>query len=480
MPRGRTIGLLTTVVLGSIVGLGALLQFLAPDLSYHLRDRIAELLSGQRGRTFRIALGARAGSNYRIGEALNRYLRANAGYELELLETTSPGNVDSLLGSTERIDLATINSADDEAVRARGVYGLAALELQHFFVIVANDNPARDFRDLSGPVNPGVRDEGEPPTLGERVLEYYGMLAGGADGPPPVTVVRPRQSNLQDLDSGHNIATTRTQFLRSDLIDRMLRTGRYRLLPIRDHHALATLLPGAVAAFIPPGLYGPGRRIPPEPVPTIAVRQLLVARTDLPGRVARDILDVIYSPGFQRDVQYALTEETGRDLGGLRLHPAAEIFYHRHDAITSDRLGRLSFVASAIAGLFAMSQFVARYRREDRVRRRKRLLADELAKLQAIRQRIVESPDRDAVTDALRQADDLLSRAEQDAALGLLDGEGIQALRSLRGVCGRAAERRLAAPGTSPAESPGAPAAALAPSTVTSPVDPEDSPAQRP
>lgn len=110
MPRGRTIGLVTAVVLGSVVGLGALLQFLAPDLSYHLRDRITELLSGQRGRTFRIALGARAGSNYRIGEALNRYLRANAGYELELLETTSPGNVDSLLGSTAPIDLATINS----------------------------------------------------------------------------------------------------------------------------------------------------------------------------------------------------------------------------------------------------------------------------------------------------------------------------------------------------------------------------------
>jgi hypothetical protein len=247
---------------------------------------------------------------------------------------------------------------------------------------------------------------------------------------------------VQDLDSGHNVATTRTQFLSSDLIDRMLRTGRYRLLPIRDHQALASLLPGAIASTIPPGLYGPGRRVPAEPVPTIAVRQLLVARADVPGRVVRDILDVVYSPRFERDVQYALTEELGRDLAGLPLHPAAEIFYRRNDAITSDRLGRLSFAASAIAGLFALGQFVSRYRRDDRVRRRRHLIADELARLQTIRQRIADSADASTAHEALRDADGVLAGAEQDAAIGLLDADGIQALRSLHRICSRAAEHR--------------------------------------
>ena len=129
--------------------------------------------------------GRETGSNYRVGLALNKYLSANAGYELELVVTTSPGNVDSLLSATDRIDLATINSADDEAVRAEGLYGLAALELQHFFVVVPNDSPAQEFRDLAGPVNPGVRDAGDPPTLGERVLDYYGMVAPKPDGSAP-------------------------------------------------------------------------------------------------------------------------------------------------------------------------------------------------------------------------------------------------------------------------------------------------------
>jgi hypothetical protein len=35
----------------------------------------------------------------------------------------------------------------------------------------------------------------------------------------------------------------------------------------------------------------------------------------------------------------------------------------------------------------------------------------------------------------MRQADDLLCDAEQDAAAGLLDAEGIQSLRSLHQVC---------------------------------------------
>ncbi len=422
--------------------LAALLQFLAPDLSYQIRDGMHEVLAGRRGRTLRIALGARAGSNYRVGEALNRSLEARHGYALELVETTSPGNVDSLVNPAERIDLATISSADDEAVRTEGLVGLAALELQHFFVVVAHDNPARDFRDLRGPVNPGVRTASDPATLGERVLDYYGMQTAGAEGSAPaVTVVRPERGILEDLDSGHNIATTRTQFLRSDLIERMLRDGRYRLLPIRDHQALATLLPGTIASVIPAGLYGPGRRIPAEPVPTIAVRQLLVARADVPGRVVRDVLDVVYSPRFQRDVQYALTETAGRDVAGLALHPGADIFYHRNDAITSDRLGRLSFVASGLAGLFALAQFGARARREDRRRRSRRRLAGELARLEAIRQRIEASPDAASAREALRDADHLLVGAERDAATGLLDAEGIAALRSLHRVCAREGAR---------------------------------------
>jgi hypothetical protein len=98
-----------------------------------------------------------------------------------------------------------------------------------------------------------------------------------------------------------------------------------------------------------------------------------VARRDLPGRVVRDILEAIYDPRFARDLQSDVTEDWGRKVAGLPLHPAADIYYHRNDLVTSDRLGRISFVASGIAALVAAIQFFTRFRRGERIRNRRRL-----------------------------------------------------------------------------------------------------------
>ena len=190
----RAVGVAAAVALLSILIVAGLLQFLAPDLAYNLKDRAAEVISGNRGRKIRIALGSSVGSSYRVGTILNRYLSSKAGYELELVVTSSPGNVATLLDPNQHIDLATINSADDEAAKADGVYGLAALESQYFFVIVPNDSPVQEFRDLAGPINPGVREPGQPPTLGERVLDYYGLLTPAEGAPARAWVVRPKRA----------------------------------------------------------------------------------------------------------------------------------------------------------------------------------------------------------------------------------------------------------------------------------------------
>jgi hypothetical protein len=180
-------------------------------------------------------------------------------------------------------------------------------------------------------------------------------------------------------------------------------------------------------------------------VATITATQLLVARRDVPARVIRDILEVVYDPRFGRDLQFAIDEQHGREVEGLPLHRAAEIYYHRNDLPTSDRLGRLSFVASAIAGLAATMQFVSRYRRGERIARRRRLLEAELTKLQSIRTGILDAPDGGSARTLMREADDLLTRAEQDAAASLLDADGIQSLRSLHQVCWRALRERTRA-----------------------------------
>jgi uncharacterized protein len=451
MRRWRQVGIAGGVFAASALVLAALLQFLAPSLSYEMRSRIAESFSGRGGRKFRIALGAASGSYYRLGIVLNRYLKEKAGYELELVATAGvPENVGALLDRKREIDLATIESSSDEGAKAEGLYGLAAVGEQYLFVIVPNDSPVREIRDLAGAVNTGVRGTGQAPTLGDKVLEYYGLVAPA--GPPTghvpkASIVRPGPGGvLNDFEVGHMQAATRTQFLHADLIDDILKSGRYRLVPVRDHEALARSLPGTKPGFIPPGAYGADRRIPAEPVPTLAVAALLVARNDLPGRVAHDILEAVYDPRFARDIQSELTEQSGRTVGDLPLHPAAEIFYHRDDLLTSDRIGRLSFVASIAGALVAATQFASRVRRNERRKTRRRLLGAEFAKLTAIRQRLEGGTDEDEARALIAQADDLLYAAEQDAAGDLLDTDGIQALRSLHGICWRALEHRTTRP----------------------------------
>jgi TRAP-type uncharacterized transport system substrate-binding protein len=451
MRTWRQLSVLTIACAVLLLSLPLVLQFLAPTLSYELRDRVAERLSGRRDRKVRIALGTASGSYYHIGTVLNRYLREKSGYELELVVTAGvPENVGAVLDRSRGIDLATIESSSEEAARADGLTGLAVIGQQYFFVVVPNESPVREFRDLRGAVNPGVRGEGQAPTLGERVLSYYGLLAPprGQTGAAPVSVVRPRLRGgvLQDFKAGHMDAATRTQTLQSDFLTELFDDGGYRLVPVKDHEALARALPGTAPAFIPAGVFGPGRRTPPEPVASLSVASLLVAHRDLPGRVARDILDVVYDRRFARDILYPVSEESGRNVGDLPLHPAAHAYYHRNDVVTSDRIGRLTFVLWAIGAAVATAQFIARVRQHDRKEKRRQLLASELDKLDAIR-RHIESPDDVATARRLMaEADGLLANAERDAAAGLLDAEGIQSLRSLHELCWRSCRRWASGP----------------------------------
>jgi len=429
------------VIVGAGV-VGGLLQFLAPDISYHVGDRARELFSGQR--PYRIGLGSATGAGSEAARVLNRYLREKAGYELELVNRPAAGPVVSIMGRADGVDLAMASSAADGLATADDVFALAALDPQYFLVIVPNGSPVQEFRDLTGAVNPGVRTPGRPPTLGERVLEYYGLIAPGDAVAPDarVTVVRPKAgTNLEDFESGHMVAATRTQSLHSELIERIMRGGQYRLVPIKDHEALARAIPGTRADVIPAGLYGPDRRIPAEPVPTLTVAQILVAGRHVPGRVVRDVLEALYDPRFAREMQYAVTEETGRNVGGMPLHPAAEIYYHRNDLVTSDRLGRLSFVGSAFVATAAAVQFLLRFRRNERKRHRRRLLGDDLSALDAIRRHVEDAADPAETRRLLREADDLLAGAERDAAEGLLDADGIDSIRSMHQLCALAASR---------------------------------------
>jgi hypothetical protein len=234
-----------------IVALTALLEFLAPDLSYGLQDRVREWLTPRAGKRFRIRVGAMTGSAYRVAETLSRHLAARSGYELELVGDAVPGSgIQKLRRGDDAVDLAMASSAD-EVGGVEGVVGLARLDSQFFFVVVPNDSAVREIRDLAGPVNPGAREGDARPTLGERVLDYYGLIGSSADGGAGrVSVVRPEKGNVADFEAGRMVAATRTPDLSSaeilireadDLLSRAELDGAAELLDVEGLRSLRSL-----------------------------------------------------------------------------------------------------------------------------------------------------------------------------------------------------------------------------------------------
>ena len=105
MRNGRTFRAVIAVAIAGIVFLAAAVQFLAPDLAYAVKDRAAEIASGDAGKTYRLAAGSRTGSGYLVGAMLNRYLAANDGYELGLTSRASPEVAAALSDSDDRAGL---------------------------------------------------------------------------------------------------------------------------------------------------------------------------------------------------------------------------------------------------------------------------------------------------------------------------------------------------------------------------------------
>ena len=105
-------------------------------------------------------------------------------------------------------------------------------------------------------------------------------------------------------------------------------------------------------------------------------------------------------------------------------------------------MGRLSFVASIVAGAFATMQFVLLLRRNERTKARRRLLLADLEKLRVLRLTVEDAPTDADARALIAQADDVLWRAEREAAADRLDRDGIETLRSVHAICWRALQNR--------------------------------------
>ncbi len=189
----------------------------------------------------------------------------------------------------------------------------------------------------------------------------------------------------------------------------------------------ATLLHPQLRAFvIPVGTYG---KLTPEPVVTVAVDQLLVARRDLDKTVVYDLVNALVSlrpalAALQPGLFQEISGEFDASSSAFIIHSGAQAYSQRHAPNVYERYAGIAEVSiTVLIGLF--SAFFAGIRIY-RMRRKNRIDAF-YSDVIAIRNTINESSTAD---DRQKKTDEL--RALQAAAFDLLVDEKLAADESFR------------------------------------------------
>ena len=178
MLRWRQLGVAAGLAAAILFSLTAVSQFLAPSLTYEIKEGIAESLSGNRGRTTASPSASRTGSYYRSGILLNRYLKEKAGMSSSWLRRQVAENIGALLDPARDIHLAmTESSADDGAACQRACGPRCRWPAVLFRDRAQRKAPCETCAISPARSIPALREPGHAPTLGEKVLEYYGLVA---------------------------------------------------------------------------------------------------------------------------------------------------------------------------------------------------------------------------------------------------------------------------------------------------------------
>lgn len=274
-------------------------------------------------RRLRMACGEPGGTYVQFGQLLaDAIVAAGGATSMEVL--TTDGSIENMTMLREGgADLA-IALADSAASVPEGLVAIGRVYQNYLQCVVLADGPVRAAADLAGRrVSIGAPGSGTAYTA-TRVLEALGLTDG--DGAALL-----EERNLADavtaLGDGEIAALFWSGGIPVPELDRLQDVAEVTLVEVA--RALPTLAVEDVyqSTIVPAGVYGLG-----EPMPTIGVSNLLLARADLPSGLAASIVDVLIDeapdlvPEPSAGVQY-LTPSNLIDTGPIPLHAAAEARY---------------------------------------------------------------------------------------------------------------------------------------------------------
>jgi TRAP transporter TAXI family solute receptor len=380
-----------------------------------------------------IATAESSGHYFRLGQLIKWEMGKQQGQKVEVRVTR--GSIENIeLIKNREVDFVLVQGGlqEDETMNFKGLAAVATIAWQYVHILVPKDSPVREFKDLAGKTLSLGSEKSGNAVLGRLILDYF----------PSNFNIRPVHTEIanavQDFQSGEMDALFTVYDLRAPVLEALLDTGQYRLVPIPEAEAIAYTIPGCFAAALPHSLYGPNRDIPSRDLETFAtlkVNTLLITHREMNHYVIRNLLQTLYSTQFVKQSRLPdLSEEKGRKVFDLPLHPAAARFYHRNDPVTADKyeIGS-AFLASLLFIASLVGYFINRYKARQLKLRRKNIIPY-FEELLGYSNKMAAVEDIEQLKNLLEQMMAMQRRAEKEWLEGKLDTEHMENLYAIYGI----------------------------------------------
>lgn len=307
-------------------------------------------------RTIRIATAEEGGLYHSLGRALATELEPRTGREVQLVP--SRGSVaNRTLLKEGRAEVAIVQGGavpTDELAVVAPLYS----DITHLIVRVDSDlHAVEDLagrRVVLGPQGSGMR------ASALEVLAHYDLTDQIEDA---------EGRYFLDLleDDTLDAALVTTGILNEDL-QRLLRSARFRLLPIPDAEAIEHKDFFLYRTVLPRGVYREAPSVPGTNTPTIATTAYLVAKHDVSDSLVDALLETLYEAGLSETFPILIPYAQAESRCPMPLHPAARKYFN-----PPDHIGLLANILESIAAfkelLFALA--AGSYLIWDRWRRQK-------------------------------------------------------------------------------------------------------------
>ncbi len=431
--RKSTILKICGFIFSGLLGIYSLMYIFAP---HHLQ-RFGAVVRGlfRSGQIWNVTMATseEGGHYYRLGNLFKKEMQRERHQRLDLRITSGTLENIGLLRSGD-VDFALIQGGVQESANLnfKSIAAVAALGWQYVHILVPNNSTIHEFKDLSGKkVSLGPAQSGSA-ALGKLVFEYF----------PPSSRINLLYTEIQDAENDFKSGNIEALFAIYDFYSPLLRslmeTGRYRLVPIHEAEAIAQGIPGCFASAIPHSMYGPDRNIPSPQLGqfgTLKVRTLLVCRNSISPFVVQAFLTTLYSARFVKLSRLPeLTEDEGRRVFDLPLHPAADRYYRRNDPVTADKyeIGS-AFLALLVFVSSVLGYIINRYKMRMLEQKKKNIIPyfEELL-LSSIK--LTEVNDIEQLKKILDDMMSMQSKAEKEWLEGELDTEHMENLYSIYGI----------------------------------------------